>query len=131
MLSLIADDMVEVDAVIAPLNSASLVGEVFVTSFRSGSGCAGARLLQRRLAYGAQRLNLAAVGIHHTPPAARRRGGRSTWPRPGHGHESFATGQRAVGDPLSRDFQMMLDDGQMRVWNPADAQRNDDGEVLQ
>ena len=144
MLSLIADDMLEVDAVIARrLDSAvPLVGEVSRYIISAGGKRLRPALLllvSRALGYlGPQRFNLAAVvEFIHTATLlhddvvdeSTLRRGRAT------ANESFGNPASVlVGDFLySRAFQMMLDAGQMRIMEIlADATNViAEGEVLQ
>ena len=144
MLSLIADDMLEVDAVIARRldSSVPLVGQVSRYIISAG----GKRLRPALLLLicgaldyrGAQRFNLAAVvEFIHTATLlhddvvdeSTLRRGRAT------ANESFGNPASVlVGDFLySRAFQMMLDAGQMRIMEIlADATNViAEGEVLQ
>jgi octaprenyl-diphosphate synthase len=144
VLSLISDDMLEVDAVIARrlASGVPLVGEVSRYIISAG----GKRLrpallllLSRALGYdGPQRFNLAAVvEFIHTATLlhddvvdeSTLRRGRAT------ANESFGNPASVlVGDFLySRAFQMMLDAGQMRIMEIlADATNViAEGEVLQ
>ena len=144
MLSLVADDMLEVDAVIARRldSSVPLVGQVSRYIISAG----GKRLRPALLLLicgaldyrGAQRFNLAAVvEFIHTATLlhddvvdeSTLRRGRAT------ANESFGNPASVlVGDFLySRAFQMMLDAGQMRVMEIlADATNViAEGEVLQ
>jgi octaprenyl-diphosphate synthase len=144
VLSLIADDMVEVDAVIARRldSGVPLVGEVSRYIISAGGKRLRPALLllvSGALGYaGAQRYNLAAVvEFIHTATllhddvvdASTLRRGRAT------ANESFGNPASVlVGDFLySRAFQMMLDAGQMRIMEIlADATNViAEGEVLQ
>jgi octaprenyl-diphosphate synthase len=144
VLSLIADDMLEVDAVIARRldSGVPLVGEVSRYIISAGGKRLRPALLllvSGALGYrGAQRYNLAAVvEFIHTATllhddvvdASTLRRGRPT------ANESFGNPASVlVGDFLySRAFQMMLDAGQMRIMEIlADATNViAEGEVLQ
>jgi octaprenyl-diphosphate synthase len=144
VLSLIADDMVQVDAVIARRldSGVPLVGEVSRYIISAGGKRLRPALLllvSGALGYtGAQRYNLAAVvEFIHTATllhddvvdASTLRRGRAT------ANESFGNPASVlVGDFLySRAFQMMLDAGQMRIMEIlADATNViAEGEVLQ
>jgi octaprenyl-diphosphate synthase len=144
VLSLIADDMLEVDAVIARRldSGVPLVGEVSRYIISAGGKRLRPALLllvSGALGYtGAQRYNLAAVvEFIHTATllhddvvdASTLRRGRAT------ANESFGNPASVlVGDFLySRAFQMMLDAGQMRIMEIlADATNViAEGEVLQ
>ena len=144
MLSLIADDMLEVDAVIARRlqSGVPLVGEVSRYIISAGGKRLRPALLllvSRALGHlGPQRFNLAAVvEFIHTATLlhddvvdeSTLRRGRAT------ANESFGNPASVlVGDFLySRAFQMMLDAGQMRIMEIlADATNViAEGEVLQ
>lgn len=144
VLSLIADDMLEVDAVIARRldSGVPLVGEVSRYIISAGGKRLRPALLllvSRALGYeGPQRFNLAAVvEFIHTATLlhddvvdeSTLRRGRAT------ANESFGNPASVlVGDFLySRAFQMMLDAGQMRIMEIlADATNViAEGEVLQ